>query len=63
MPFLLSLALLAISLWMRIKLSESPVYQAMKEEGQIAGNPFVESFTYPGPARPTTMLRPQPSMT
>ncbi len=47
-PFLLSLALLAISLWMRIKLSESPVYQAMKEEGQIAGNPFVESFTYPG---------------
>jgi MFS family permease len=48
MPFLLSLALLAISLWMRIKLSESPVYRAMKEEGTIAGNPFVESFTYPG---------------
>ena len=47
-PFLLSLALLAISLWMRIKLSESPVYRAMKEEGQISGNPFVESFTYPG---------------
>jgi MFS family permease len=50
-PFLLSLALLAISLWMRIKLSESPVYRAMKEEGQIAGNPFVESFTYPGNKR------------
>lgn len=47
-PFLLSILLLAISLWMRIKLSESPVYRAMKEEGQIAGNPFVESFTYPG---------------
>lgn len=47
-PFLLSLALLAISLWMRFKLSESPVFQAMKEEGEIAGNPFVESFTYPG---------------
>jgi MFS family permease len=47
-PFLLSLALLAISLWMRVKLSESPVYRAMKEEGSIAGNPFVESFTYPG---------------
>ncbi|MEN9683512.1 MAG: hypothetical protein RLZZ427_1263 [Pseudomonadota bacterium] len=47
-PFLLSLALLGISLWMRVKLSESPVFQAMKEEGEIAGNPFVESFTYPG---------------
>ncbi|WP_067731840.1 MFS transporter [Novosphingobium naphthalenivorans] len=47
-PFLLSLALLAISLWMRLKLSESPVFLAMREEGEIAGNPFVESFTYPG---------------
>lgn len=50
-PFLLSLALLAISLWMRLKLSESPVFQAMREEGEIAGNPFVESFTYPGNKR------------
>lgn len=48
LPFILSIALLAISLWMRVKLSESPVYQAMKEEGEISGNPFVESFTYPG---------------
>lgn len=47
-PFLLSLLLLAISLWMRFKLSESPVFQAMKEAGETAGNPFVESFTYPG---------------
>lgn len=47
-PFLLSVILLAISLWMRLKLSESPVFQAMKAEGEIAGNPFVESFTYPG---------------
>ncbi len=47
-PFLLSMALLAISLWMRLKLSESPVFRAMKEEGALAGNPFVESFTYPG---------------
>ena len=47
-PFVLSLALLAISLWMRIKLSESPVFKAMKAEGRIARNPFVESFTYPG---------------
>jgi len=47
-PFLLSLLLLAISLWMRIKLSESPVFQAMKREGELSGNPFKESFTYPG---------------
>lgn len=47
-PFLLSFGLLAISLWMRLKLSESPVFQAMKEEGEVSGNPFVESFTYPG---------------
>ena len=47
-PFLLSIILLVISLWMRLKLSESPVFKAMKEEGKLAGNPFVESFTYPG---------------
>lgn len=47
-PFILSIALLAISLWMRFKLSESPVFKAMREEGEIASNPFLESFTYPG---------------
>ena len=48
LPFILSIALLAVSLWMRMKLSESPVFRAMQEEGEIAGNPFVESFSYPG---------------
>ena len=47
-PFLLSIILLGISLWMRLKLSESPVFKAMKEAGETAGNPFIESFTYPG---------------
>ena len=47
-PFLLSIVLLAISLWMRLKLSESPVFRAMKEAGNMSGNPFTESFTYPG---------------
>jgi MFS family permease len=47
-PFLLSLILLAISLWMRLKLSESPVFRAMKAAGETAKNPFTESFTYPG---------------
>jgi MFS family permease len=47
-PFLLSIILLGISLWMRLKLSESPVFRAMKEAGEMARNPFTESFTYPG---------------
>ena len=47
-PFILSLALLGVSLWMRLKLSESPVFKAMRAEGEMAGNPFIESFTYPG---------------
>ncbi|HEU0044036.1 MFS transporter [Sphingomonas sp.] len=48
LPFLFSILLLAVSLWMRFKLAESPVFKAMKAEGETAGNPFVESFTYPG---------------
>ena len=48
LPFVLSLALLAVSLYMRLKLNESPVFKAMREAGEIAGNPFIESFTYPG---------------
>ncbi len=50
-PFLLSLILLAISLWMRVKLAESPVFQAMKAAGRTAKNPLRESFTYPGNGR------------
>lgn len=48
LPFVLSLALLAVSLYMRLKLNESPVFKAMRAAGEIAGNPFIESFTYPG---------------
>ncbi|TKD52126.1 MHS family MFS transporter [Sphingomonas baiyangensis] len=48
LPFLFSIVLLAVSLWMRLKLSESPVFKAMKAKGSLAKNPFLESFTYPG---------------
>ncbi len=48
LPFLFSLLLLALSLWMRLKLSESPIFEEMKSRGEIAHNPFVESFRYPG---------------
>ena len=50
-PFVFSLALLAISLWMRLKLSESPVFKAMKEAGECARNPLKETFTHPGNGR------------
>ena len=43
-PFLFSIFLLAVSLWVRLKLKESPVFQAMKEAGKTAGNPLKESF-------------------
>ncbi len=43
-PFLFSLLLLGVSLWIRMKLSESPVFQAMKEAGETAKNPLKESF-------------------
>ncbi|MBN8832334.1 MAG: MFS transporter [Sphingomonadales bacterium] len=50
-PFLLSLILLAVSVWMRAQLHESPVFEQMRKEGTMSRNPFVESFTYPGNPR------------
>ncbi len=43
-PFLISLVLLAISLWVRLKLKESPVFQAMKKAGKTSRNPLRDSF-------------------
>ena len=51
LPFLFSIALLAISLWMRLKLSESPVFKAMRAAGEGEHNPIKASFTYPGNLR------------
>jgi MFS family permease len=47
-PFQISILLLAVSLWIRLKLSESPVFQAMKAAGTTSKNPFVDSIKYPG---------------
>ncbi|HEU4967899.1 MFS transporter [Sphingomonas sp.] len=47
-PFVFSLLLLAVSLWMRLKLNESPVFRAIKEAGEISRNPLKETFTHPG---------------
>ena len=43
-PFLLSAILVAISVWIRLQLNESPVFKKMKEEGKIARAPLTESF-------------------
>src|SRR6476469_3074927 len=43
-PFLVSAVLLAVSLWMRAKLSESPEFARIREEGEIAQAPLREAF-------------------
>ncbi|MEQ1688115.1 MAG: MFS transporter [Sphingopyxis sp.] len=43
-PFLLSIILLAVSMWIRMQLSESPVFQKMKEEGTTSKAPLTEAF-------------------
>jgi len=43
-PFLVSAVLLAISVWMRAKLAESPEFARLREEGDIAHAPLKESF-------------------
>lgn len=43
-PFLVSAGLLAISIWMRLKLSESPAFAKMKSEGAASHAPYAEAF-------------------
>ena len=44
-PFLLSAVLLVISLWIRLKLDESPLFKKIRDEGRIAKAPLREAFT------------------
>lgn len=43
-PFLVSILLLGVSLWIRLKLSESPAFQRMKAEGKGSTTPLKDSF-------------------
>ncbi|MGA2397770.1 MAG: MFS transporter [Steroidobacteraceae bacterium] len=43
-PFLVSLLLLIVSLWIRMKLDESPVFTSMKEAGSTSKAPLAEAF-------------------
>src|ERR1700723_2477051 len=43
-PFLLSVILLGVSLWIRLKLNESPLFQRMVDEGKQSKRPLTEAF-------------------
>ncbi|MET0173828.1 MFS transporter [Agrobacterium vaccinii] len=43
-PFLLSVILLGVSVWIRLKMSESPAFKKMKEEGKTSKAPLSEAF-------------------
>jgi len=44
-PFLLSLVLVAISLYIRLKLRESPIFALMKSAGKTSTQPLKDAFT------------------
>jgi MFS family permease len=44
-PFLLSFVLLVVSVYMRVKMKESPLFAKLKKDGKVSRNPLVESFT------------------
>ena len=44
LPFLISIFLLGVSMWIRLQLNESPVFQKMKDEGTTSKAPLTEAF-------------------
>jgi MFS family permease len=46
-PFLLSFVLLGVSLYVRLRMAESPLFSRLKSSGQTSKNPLKESFTNP----------------
>ena len=45
LPFLLSFLLLAVSIYVRLKMAESPLFAKLKKSGRVSRNPFKDSFT------------------
>ena len=43
-PFIVSILLLAVSVWIRLSMNESPAFQKMKAEGRTSKAPLTESF-------------------
>ncbi len=47
-PFLLSILLVGVSIYIRLKMHESPMFTKLKTEGKISKNPLKESFNKKG---------------
>jgi len=47
-PFLLSILLVGVSVYIRLRMKESPLFSKLKEEGTVSVNPLKESFTHKG---------------
>ncbi|MBT8514949.1 MHS family MFS transporter [Polynucleobacter paneuropaeus] len=43
-PFIVSIALLGVSVWIRMSMNESPAFKKMKEDGKLSKSPLGESF-------------------
>ena len=50
-PFLISVVLLAVSVYIRLRLQESPLFVEMKSSGRLSRAPLTESFAKWGNAR------------
>lgn len=44
-PFLISILLVAVSLYIRLRMKESPIFEHIKSSGMTSANPLVEAFT------------------
>ncbi|MEQ1901611.1 MAG: MFS transporter [Devosia sp.] len=44
LPFLVSIILLVYSVWVRLRLNESPIFKKMKDEGKGSKSPLTDSF-------------------
>ncbi len=47
-PFIVSIFLIAVSVYIRMRMAESPLFAKIKKEGKISGNPLKESFAKRG---------------
>lgn len=47
-PFLVSIILVAVSIYIRLKMKESPLFSKLKTEGKTSVNPLKESFAHKG---------------
>lgn len=45
-PFLISIILVIVSIYIRLKMNESPLFSKLKKEGNISKNPLMESFNH-----------------